>query len=162
MDELHSEGAIDPSSSGAGFYSTVFVVLKCTGGLWPILTLKTFNCYLHIPSYKMPTPCTLFSMVIMLSPLISRMFIYIFLLLNIIVVFLNDLFGTVYHISGRFYLLGWPQPLGYLQPSLNPSCSFAIAKVSILLSIWMTSWCWFALSGQVRRLTHFYVPYWFT
>ena len=26
----------------------------------------------------------------------------------------------------------------------------------------MTSWSWFALTGQVRGLTHFCVPYWFT
>ena len=33
----------------------VFVVPKDTGGLWPILNLKCFNCYMHIPSFKMPT-----------------------------------------------------------------------------------------------------------
>ena len=53
--ELLSEGAIEPSSSGAGFYSGVFVVPKHTGGLRPILNLKQFNYYLHIPSFKMPT-----------------------------------------------------------------------------------------------------------
>ena len=61
------------------------------------------------------------------------------------------------HISGRFYLLGWLQPLGFSQPSLNLSCSFAITRVSTLLSIWMTSWSWFAQSGKVRglaRLVH--------
>ena len=98
---------------------------------------------------------SLFSMVIMLSPLISRMLIYIFLLLSIIIIF-YDLFGTIHYISGWFCLLGWLQPLGFSQPSLNLSCSFAIARGSILLSIWMTSWSWFALSGQVRGLAHFY------
>ena len=39
---------IEPSSGGAGFYSSVFVVLKHTGGLWPILNLKQLNCYLHL------------------------------------------------------------------------------------------------------------------
>ena len=29
-----------------------------------------------------------------------------------------------------------------------------------MLSIWMTSWSWFALSGRVRGLTHSCVPYW--
>ena len=71
---------------------------------------------------------SLFSDVIMLSPLIFRMLIYIFLLLSIIVISYN-LFGAICHISGRFYLLGWPQP------SLKLSCSFAIARVSVLLSI---------------------------
>ena len=72
---------------------------------------------------------SLFSMVIMLSPFISRTLIYIFLLLRIIIVF-HDLIGLI---SGRFYLLGWPQPL------LKLSCSFAITRVSVLISIWMTS-----------------------
>ena len=36
-------------------YSSMFVVPKHTGGLWPILNLKHFNCYMHIPSFKMPT-----------------------------------------------------------------------------------------------------------
>ena len=46
---------MEPFSDGADFYSSVFVVPKCTGGLWPILILKQFNCYLHVPSSKMPT-----------------------------------------------------------------------------------------------------------
>ena len=53
--ELLSKGAIEPPSGGAGFYSSVFVFPKNTGGLWPILNLKQFNHYLHIPSSKMPT-----------------------------------------------------------------------------------------------------------
>ena len=55
VDELLSKGAIEPSFGGDGFYSSVFVVPKHTGGLWPILNLKQFNHYLHIPSFKMPT-----------------------------------------------------------------------------------------------------------
>ena len=38
-------------------------------------------------------------------------------------------------ISGKFYHLGWPWPVGLLLPSLNISCSLADAKVSVLLSI---------------------------
>ena len=52
VDEPFYKGVIEPSY---GFYSSVFVVPKHTGGLWPILNLKWFNHYLHIPSYKMPT-----------------------------------------------------------------------------------------------------------
>ena len=37
------------------FYSSVFVVPKHTGGLQPIFNLKHINCYMHIPSFKMPT-----------------------------------------------------------------------------------------------------------
>ena len=55
VDELLAKGVIEPSSGGAGFYSSVFVVPKHTGGLQPILNQKHFNHYLHIPSFKMPT-----------------------------------------------------------------------------------------------------------
>ena len=160
VDELLSKGTNEPSSGVAGFYSSMFVVPKHTGGLWPILKLKHFNHYLHIPSLRCLLSdmySILLSVVIMLSPLIYRMLIYIFLSLNIIIISYN-LFNTMCLISGRFCLLGWPQPLGFSQPSLTIFCSFAIARVSIL-SILMTSWSWFALSGQIRGLTHFYVPY---
>ena len=55
VDELLAKGAIEPSSGGAGFYSSMFVVPKHAGGLWPILNLKHFNCYMHVPSFTMPT-----------------------------------------------------------------------------------------------------------
>ena len=129
----------------------------------PYLTLSNLIviCIYLILRCLLSNMCgSLFSMVIMLSPLISRMLIYIFLLLSIIII-CYDLFCPIHHISGRFYILGCPQPLGFLQPSLNLSCSFAIARGSVLLSIWMTSWSWFSLSWQVRGLTHFCVPYWF-
>ena len=47
VDELLVKGAVEPSSGGAGFYSSIFVVPKCQ--------LKQFNHYLHIPSFKVPT-----------------------------------------------------------------------------------------------------------
>ena len=55
VDELLSKRVIDPSSGGAGFYSSMFMVPKYTGGLQPILNLKHFNHYMHIPSFKNPT-----------------------------------------------------------------------------------------------------------
>ena len=55
VDELLAKGAIEPFSGGTGFYSSVFVVPKHTGGLCSILNLKHFNCYMYIPSFKMPT-----------------------------------------------------------------------------------------------------------
>ena len=55
MDELLTKCAIEPSTGDAGFYSNVFVVPKCTGCLQPILSLKLFNQYMHIPTYKLPT-----------------------------------------------------------------------------------------------------------
>ena len=55
VDELLAKGEKEISSGGAGFYSSMFVVPKYTVGLRPILNLKHFNCYMHIPSFKMPT-----------------------------------------------------------------------------------------------------------
>ena len=55
VDELLAKGVIEQSSGSAGFYSSVFLVHKHTGGFQPILNLKQFNLYLHIPSFKMPT-----------------------------------------------------------------------------------------------------------
>ena len=94
------------------------VLVSISISLWPILNLKQFNHYLHIPSLRFllsDMSGSLFSMVNMFSPLISRMLIYIFLLEVIIVVFYN-LFGIICLISGRFYLLGWPQSLGFHSP----------------------------------------------
>ena len=54
MDELFAKGVVELSSGDAGFYSSVFVVPKHTGGLCPILNLKGFNHYMHILSFKMP------------------------------------------------------------------------------------------------------------
>ena len=42
VDKLLAKGAIEPSSGDAGFYSSVFVVPRCIGGLWPILNLEWF------------------------------------------------------------------------------------------------------------------------
>ena len=44
--------------------------------------------------------------------------------------------------------------------TLNLFCSFAIAKVCVLSSIWMISWSSFALSGQVKGHACFCVPCW--
>ena len=69
-------------------------------------------------------------MVIMLFPLIYRMLIYIFILLSIIIVS-YILLHIMCFISGRLYLLGWPQPLAFLWPSPNLFCSFATAWVLV-------------------------------
>ena len=55
VDGLLAKKEIEPPSDGSGFYFSMFVVPKCTGGLWPILNLKHFNRYMQIPSFKMPT-----------------------------------------------------------------------------------------------------------
>ena len=58
--------------------------------------------YLLLRCLLLDMSCSLFSMVIMLSPLMSRMHIVIFLLFSITAIF-YDLYGTIHHISGRFY-----------------------------------------------------------
>ena len=63
VDELLAKGTIEPSSGGAGFYSSVFVVPKHTGGLHPIFNLKCFNHFMHIPSFKMPTLKTVWQLI---------------------------------------------------------------------------------------------------
>ena len=55
VDEMHVKGGIELSPGGGSLYSSVFVVPKHTGGLQPLLNLKWFKHYLHIPSFKMCT-----------------------------------------------------------------------------------------------------------
>ena len=55
VDDLLAKGTTEPSSGGAGYCSSVFVVPKHTGGVWLILNLQQFNHYLNIPSFTMPT-----------------------------------------------------------------------------------------------------------
>ena len=136
--------------------------------LWFLSILVASGPYLIIICIYLLLRCllsdmcgSLFSVVIMLSPLIYRMLIYIFILLSIIVVYYH-LFSTTYLLSGRFCLLGWSHPLKFFTALTNLLCSFAVTRVSVLLSIWMTSWSWFAVSGQVGGLAHFCVPCWFS
>ena len=68
-----------------------------------------------------------------------------------IIVISYILFGVMCLINGRFSLLGLPQPPGFLHPSQNLFCSFAIPKVCILLSIWLTSWSLFASKQAGKR-----------
>ena len=51
VDQLSAKGATEPSLGGTDFYSSVFVVPKHTGSLCPILNLKHFNHYMHVPSF---------------------------------------------------------------------------------------------------------------
>ena len=90
------------------------------------------------------------SLVIMSFPLIYRMLISIFPLLSIIIIS-YILLGIMCLISGRFYLLGLLQPLGFLCPSPNLFCSFAITRVCVLLFIWMTFWSLFTLTRWGNR-----------
>ena len=55
VQELLAKGPIEALTVGSGFSSNVFVVPKCSDGLWPILSLKQFKCYMYTPTFKMPT-----------------------------------------------------------------------------------------------------------
>ena len=80
---------------------------------WSILIIICI--YLLIRCQLSDMSGSVFSVVKLLSPLIYRMLIYIFLLLSIIIISYY-LFGTMCLINGRFYILGWPQPLGLSLP----------------------------------------------
>ena len=71
--------------------------------------------------------------------LISRMFIYILLLLSIMSTFYS-LFDNTNLISGRCFPLDWLWTLRFSPWSLNSYCSFAVTRVSVLLFILMISW----------------------
>ena len=138
------------------------MVPKCTGGSNPysILSILIVICtFLLLRCQLLKLYGSLSSRVIMPFPLIFRMLIYMFPLLSIIAGF-YVLFGIMCLISGGFYLLYLPQPLGFSHPSLNPFYSFAVTKVCVLSSIWMISWSLFALSGQVKGHACFCVPCW--
>ena len=119
VDELHAKGAVEPSSGGAGFYSSMFVAPKHTGGLCPILNLKHFNCFMHIPTFKMPTLKNIWQL-IQQGDFAFSIHLHDAYLHDSIVKHRHHFlcfFGVICLISGRFYLLGLPQPLGFLHPS---------------------------------------------
>ena len=118
VDELLAKRAIEPSSRGAGFYSSMFVVPKCTGGLRPILNLKCFNHYGHIPSFKMPTLKHVQQLIqhgdYAFSIDLQDAYLHVPIVKHHWHFYV--LFGIMCLIIGRFYLLGLPQPLGLLHP----------------------------------------------
>ena len=162
VDEPLAKGAIEPSSGGASFYSSVFVVPKHTGGLHPILNLKHFNHFMHIPSFKMPTLKTVWQLIqhgdYAFSIDLQDAYLHVPIVKHHCQFYV--LFGIMCLISGGFCLLDLPQPLGFSHPSLNLFCSFAIAKICILSSIWMIFWSLFTLSRQVKGHARFCVPCW--
>ena len=156
VDELLAKGAIESSTCGAGFYSNAFVVPKCTGGLQPILNLKWFNCYMHIPAFKMPN--------IRQEWWVFQQGKYAFSIdlkdayLDVPIVKHHHQF--LHCIHGRFFHLGWLWPLWFSLHLLNPYCSFAKARVFTLLYIWMISWSWLTQSMLAREHESFCSPYW--
>ena len=135
----------------------LFELATHVDGSWPILILRStylfFGCLL-LDIYGN------FSKGIMLSVLISR------ILICIPVVNHNQFFLVLYDktnlISGKFYHLSWPQPLGISLNLFKPLflCSFADAWVSVLLYLWMICWLRFILRMWARG-HDFCVSYWF-
>ena len=79
-------------------------ILMVSGPYLTLSALIIICTSLHLRCLLSDIYDNLFNIVIMLSPLISRMLIYIFLLLNIIIFY--NLFGKICHISEKFYLFG--------------------------------------------------------
>ena len=158
VDELLAKGAIEPSSGGAGFYSSVFVVPKCTGGLHPILNLKHFNCFMYIPSFKMPTLKHIWQLIQQGDYAFSIDLQDAYLHVPIVKYHHHFLHFVWHNVSYQWKVLpfGLATAPRFLHPSPNLFCSFVIAKVYVLLSIWMTSWSSFTLSGHAC----FCVPCW--
>ena len=78
VDELLAKGAIEPSSGGTGFYSSLFVVPKHTGAFYPYSTgsiLIVICTYLLLRCQLLNMYSNLSSGVIMPFPLIYRMLI---------------------------------------------------------------------------------------
>ena len=134
VDELLAKGAIEPSSGGAGFYSSMFVVPKHTGGLRPILNLKHFNCYMHIPSFKMPTLKTIQQLIQHGDFAFSIDLQDAYLHIPIVKHHRRFLHFVWHNVPYQWKVLPFgPQPLGFLLPSQNLFCSFAVARDCILL-----------------------------
>ena len=53
--DLLSKGAIEPSSSGPGFYSRLFVTPKVTGSWRPVIDLSFLNQFVRLSHFRMET-----------------------------------------------------------------------------------------------------------
>ena len=136
VDELLSKGVIEPCSGGAGFYSSTFVVVpKHTGGLWPIPNLKLFNCYLHIPSFEMPTIRHVWQLIQHGDYAFTIYLQDAYLHIPIVKHHCCFLQFVWHKIPYQWKVLPFGLATGFSQPSLNLFCSFAFTRVSILLSI---------------------------
>ena len=118
VDEMIAKGVLEPSSGCTSFYSNVFVVPKHIGGLWPILNFKQFHHYLHIPSYKMFAIRYVWQLIqhdnYAFSIDLQDAYIHFPIVKHHCCFY--GLFGAICDISGRFYLLGLAQPLGFHIP----------------------------------------------
>ena len=138
------------------------MVPKHTGGLCPILNLKHFNCFMHIHSFKMPTLKTVWQLIQQGDCAFSIDLQDAYLHIPIVKHHSQFLHFVWHNVPYQWRVLPFElaTALGFSHPSLNLFCSFPIAKVCILLFIWMISWSLFALSGQVKGHACFCVPCW--
>ena len=146
--------AIEAPSTGTDFCSDVcvwFPSIWVVYGLHSILSNLIAICQYLPRCLLFKRCCTLYNKVIMLSPLIFSMLIYIFLLFHIITFCI--LFGEINLISGRFCLFGMLQPLGFSLHLLNPHSS--IASIVFVLFIRIISLYWLTLSRRDRRANFF-------
>ena len=145
--------AIEPSSGDAGFYSSMFVVPKHTGGLQPILNLKHFNHYMYVPSFKMPTIRHVQQLIqhgdYAFSINLQDAYLHISIFKHH-----HHFLGFVWHsVSYQWKVLPFglataPQVFTALN---KPILFLCCHRVSILLSIWMTSWSWFHSKKAGKR-----------
>ena len=119
IDELLPKDVTEPLIGGTGIYSNLYVVPKHTGGLQPIFNLYQFNCYMFILWILSDGYDTLFNKVIMLFLLMSRIFIYIFLLLSITIILMVCL--AIQTISGEGFAV-W----AYYSPKVFTSLTKAM------------------------------------
>ena len=101
--ELLAKGAFEPATGGSSFYSNVFMAPKYTGGLGAILNPKQFNSYMHILVLRFLLSDrygNLFSMGVVPFLLISRLLIYLFLLLSAIIFLLYFLWQKTLSVEG--------------------------------------------------------------
>ena len=124
---------------GLVFTLNIPVVLKHMDVLNPILNLKHFNHYMHIPTFQMFAIIQVWLLIwqgdYVFFLLVSGMLIYIFLLLSITITFYG-LLGNTNLINGRFCLLGWLWPLWFPPCSLNMYCSFAVTRILCYYLLW--------------------------
>ena len=106
VQQLVAKGSIEPSTVVL-VSIPVCVIPKHLGGLHPILSVKWFNCYMHITSFRMPTIKQVQQLIQQgdYASSIGLKDAYLFLLSSIIVIFC-DLFGKINLISGTFCHLG--------------------------------------------------------
>ena len=134
-------------------------VLVASGQYLTISSLIVICIYLLLRCLLSDMSSSLFSIVIMLSPLISRIPIYIFLLLCIIIIFVIGL--AQYFISVESFTF-WDGHSPRVFSVLTKPILFLFHDKGFHIVIYLGDiLVLVALSGHVRGLGHFCILYWF-